>query len=184
MHLNFKFPDGKEHKFSLNERTFIIGRSQKCAVVLPYDSFSRQHCLVEVLENDTIYLTDLESVNGVFINNTRIEPKVRVGYPLGANLTIGEVAVKIDTMMPTREISLEDLPDPAQGYAVPRVSKAARNPVIRRPKPETMALQKNPIITPMNLGLVLIIILSVLLYRHYTLGQLSAAPKALQSEAE
>ena len=50
----------------------VLGRSRSCTLRLPGDAtVSRQHCLVE-LDNDGIWIQDLGSLNGTFVNGTKI----------------------------------------------------------------------------------------------------------------
>jgi hypothetical protein len=50
----------------------MLGRSRTCQLRLPGDTtVSRQHCLIE-LENDGIWVQDLGSLNGTFVNGQKI----------------------------------------------------------------------------------------------------------------
>jgi pSer/pThr/pTyr-binding forkhead associated (FHA) protein len=100
MKLLFKLVDGSEKNFSVEEKKVVIGRSKKCNVVIPFDGFSRQHCLIEV-DNGEIYITDLNSSNGVFINDTKIAAQKRVPYKTFLPLAIGGAfAVQIELDVP------------------------------------------------------------------------------------
>jgi pSer/pThr/pTyr-binding forkhead associated (FHA) protein len=100
MKLLFKLVDGTEQNFSVEEKKIVVGRSKKCNVVIPFDGFSRQHCLIEVDEGE-IYITDLNSSNGVFINDTKIAAQKRVPYKTFLPLAIGGAfAVQIELDVP------------------------------------------------------------------------------------
>ncbi len=95
MKLAFKFEDGKVLRHEVFERTFKIGRSDSCRVAIPSENFSREHCLVEVVEK-VIYLTDLDSKNGIFINHIRIPKRLKVSYDTEYPLYMGECYLTID----------------------------------------------------------------------------------------
>jgi pSer/pThr/pTyr-binding forkhead associated (FHA) protein len=100
MKLNFKLVDGSEQNFSVTEEKIVVGRSKNCHVVIPFDGFSRQHCLIEV-EQGEIFITDLNSSNGVYINENRISAQKRVPYKTCLPLAIGGAfAVQIDLEIP------------------------------------------------------------------------------------
>ena len=56
----------------------VLGRSRSCTLRLPGDAtVSRQHCLLE-LDADGAWVQDLGSLNGTFVNGTRIgQPEAR-----------------------------------------------------------------------------------------------------------
>jgi pSer/pThr/pTyr-binding forkhead associated (FHA) protein len=55
----------------------MLGRSRTCQLRLPGDAtVSRQHCLIE-LENDGIWVQDLGSLNGTFVNGQKIGQRER-----------------------------------------------------------------------------------------------------------
>jgi hypothetical protein len=100
MKLNFKLIDGSEQNFSLKEEKIVVGRSKSCHVVIPFDGFSRQHCLIEVDQGE-IFITDLNSSNGVYINEHRISAQKRMPYKTCLPLAIGGAfAVQIDIDLP------------------------------------------------------------------------------------
>src|SRR5262245_25500135 len=50
----------------------VLGRSRSCSLRLPGDAtVSRQHSLLE-LDGDGVWVQDLGSLNGTFVNGTRI----------------------------------------------------------------------------------------------------------------
>jgi pSer/pThr/pTyr-binding forkhead associated (FHA) protein len=66
----------------------IVGRSNKCDLVIPHHQISSQHCKIEMIK-DQFIITDLESLNGVRINNERIPPNVKVSILPEEQLNIG-----------------------------------------------------------------------------------------------
>jgi len=83
----------------INNKTFdftnlplvcVIGRSSKCDVVVPDDGVSRQHCKVEVIDGN-VFLTDLDSTNGVYISGEKIPPMTPTLYFTSLPLSFGSV---------------------------------------------------------------------------------------------
>lgn len=103
MKLAFKFDDGRVVSHEVYERAFTLGRSEKCRVCIPSDHFSREHCLIELVDGK-VFVTDLESKNGIFINHIRVPKKMKVAYDLNLPLYVGECFITIDIK--------EDLKDP------------------------------------------------------------------------
>lgn len=66
----------------------LIGRKDSCDIVIPKEEISRKHCLIEV-QGDDLYITDLNGVNGVFINGERITTGVPVRYQSIFSLVLG-----------------------------------------------------------------------------------------------
>lgn len=55
----------------------LIGRSLRCEFSIPVDEISREHCMIE-LEDENYYITDLDSSNGVWVDQVKIPPHTRV----------------------------------------------------------------------------------------------------------
>lgn len=62
--------------FATSKQAITIGRSHTCDFSVPKEDLSREHCLIE-LDNNEIFITDLGSKNGVSINRARISPHKR-----------------------------------------------------------------------------------------------------------
>ncbi|MFN5417599.1 MAG: FHA domain-containing protein, partial [Flavobacteriia bacterium] len=73
--------------------SFIIGRDKSCDVTIDDSSISKQHAQLLIDKENNIYITDYNSTNGVYINNTRISPSVPTR--IGANDTI-KLSLKSD----------------------------------------------------------------------------------------
>ncbi len=69
----------------------VIGRGRDATLTLPHPLVSRQHC--ELFEaSGKLYVRDLSSLNGTFVNNERIEGEREL--PAGELLTIGTVTFR------------------------------------------------------------------------------------------
>lgn len=60
-------------RFRFDSPTYcVLGRSRSCTLRLPGDvTVSRQHCLLE-LDADGVWVQDLGSLNGTFVNGSKI----------------------------------------------------------------------------------------------------------------
>ena len=76
---------------AINSSSMKIGRSAPADIVLPHKSVSREHCVVG-LANDELFVTDLNSTNGTYIDGARIT-RVTI-LPVGSILQIGQISMK------------------------------------------------------------------------------------------
>lgn len=65
--------DGEKptQSFSFQKMQISIGRSG-CDISLPDVDLSRKHCVIEVLSRSSIFLKDMNSTNGTFLNGERV----------------------------------------------------------------------------------------------------------------
>ena len=87
----FEFLQGpkKGRSFKFPVARLILGRSSECELVLDDVQASRRHTMIEVLSREHIFLTDLASANGTFLNGVRVrttrlkhQDKLRLGNTL------------------------------------------------------------------------------------------------------
>ena len=90
MRLICKLINGEELEFEISKPSFIIGRSSQADIVIPHEGMSRKHCLIEN-KNGQLFITDLESANGVFIDEKRIPTNQPTSVPEYLNLSFGAV---------------------------------------------------------------------------------------------
>lgn len=76
---------------AINSSSMRVGRCAPADVILPHKSVSREHCVVG-LANDELFVTDLNSTNGTYIDGTRISRATIL--PVGSILMVGEVALR------------------------------------------------------------------------------------------
>lgn len=91
MHLKFTLLDGTRIEQYVSSETCLVGRSPKCDVVIPVDGMSRRHCQIEMI-NGEVFVTDLESTNGVFIEGVRIPANQPTHYATFLTLSFGAVS--------------------------------------------------------------------------------------------
>lgn len=91
-----KLIDGEqgEELFVLGSASLKIGRSAPADIVLAHPSISREHCLIG-LANDELFVTDLNSTNGTFIDGARVGRATIL--PVGAVLKVGQVTLTHET---------------------------------------------------------------------------------------
>lgn len=95
MHITFKFDGGSTLSHEVFERTFTVGRSAECRVSIDSEHFSREHCLIELIDGK-IFVTDQNSKNGVFINHIRLPKKMKTHFDPKLTLYMGECFVSFD----------------------------------------------------------------------------------------
>lgn len=83
--------DGEEQvtRFVISPAGLRIGRTPPADVIVPGAGVSRAHCLVE-LSGDKVRVTDLNSTNGTFIDNKRVERSTILAE--GSILRVGHVS--------------------------------------------------------------------------------------------
>lgn len=84
------WPDGPIESYRLNKATIAVGRSSGNDIVLDTTAISRYHITL-TFQDQQVILEDLESVNGTYVDGTRLNP--REPYPLrgGEEIQIGDI---------------------------------------------------------------------------------------------
>lgn len=107
MILTFSLVDGEVLEFSVEKTSILIGRSNQCDVVIPFEGISRRHLQLDI-NGEEVMVTDLKSVNGVLIEGKKIEPEVPVNYPTYLGLAFGPVVsmqISFDKADPSRPLA-------------------------------------------------------------------------------
>ncbi len=94
---------GRIFTFDQHE-TFLIGRSESAHFCLPEDRFfSRHHCLLEIAPPQ-IFLRDLGSTNGTYVNGLKVEAvHLKSGDRIQGGETVLEAEVSVDPA-PTQQV--------------------------------------------------------------------------------
>lgn len=79
-------------KFLIKRDRISIGRSRSCDIVLSDDQVSAHHCSLEFITGEFI-ITDLNSTNGTYINEQRIDRKK---LNSGDEIQLGNVRIRFD----------------------------------------------------------------------------------------
>ena len=78
-------------------QTTTIGRSKASVVVLQDGSVSRHHCALE-RRGDALFLRDLGTMNGTFVNGRRVLGEVQVAE--GADVKVGKTLLRLRAKLP------------------------------------------------------------------------------------
>jgi pSer/pThr/pTyr-binding forkhead associated (FHA) protein len=73
-------------------KKFLIGRSEECHMRPKSESVSRQHCAL-IVKDQKLYVRDLGSRNGTFVNEERVEKHKRL--KLGDILRVGKLEFEV-----------------------------------------------------------------------------------------
>lgn len=96
MKITFTFQDGLIQSFPIKVKSFIIGRSPTCQICVKSQELSREHCRVDIDQRNNIWLTDLNSSNGVFVDNVQLRANVKTKYLTTQQLMMGDCYVVFD----------------------------------------------------------------------------------------
>jgi pSer/pThr/pTyr-binding forkhead associated (FHA) protein len=88
MKIVFEFYERDNLIFNVEKNVCVVGKSDDCDVKLDLDGFSRKHCQIEVID-DVVFVTDLNSTNGVEINEEKIIAGEKTVYHPFLPLRIG-----------------------------------------------------------------------------------------------
>jgi class 3 adenylate cyclase/pSer/pThr/pTyr-binding forkhead associated (FHA) protein len=113
-------PDHEPSRIPLNVGKLTIGRAANNNLVLEDSSASRMHAEISMDDSLVVFVTDLNSTNGTFVNRQRISGTLRLN--VGDLVRIGQVVIQImkqektetaakakSSHMFTRELLLESL---------------------------------------------------------------------------
>ena len=93
--LRCSHPQASSRIYSLQKADIIIGRAMECDVVLDAVNVSRQHARIQFTAQG-IFLTDLGSTNGTFVNDARITANAPQGWVQGTPLRIADYQFKLE----------------------------------------------------------------------------------------
>lgn len=77
---------------SLDEGERIVGRYRECDIILPSENVSRRHARL-LVGRDGLFVEDLNSANGVFVNGERIREQTALAT--GAVVRIGDFTLRV-----------------------------------------------------------------------------------------
>jgi hypothetical protein len=103
--LDVFWPDGAFKTFPLTNPNTSIGRSSGNTILLDTTTISRYHCSI-ILDNDQVYLSDMDSANGTYVDGVKLKGTERKPLYGGEEIQIGNLRIiyhYIDTS-PTKPI--------------------------------------------------------------------------------
>lgn len=88
-------PNSKSELNLINGKSFVlIGRDKEASDVLigpPYDDLvSKEHCVFQFRESEKLYLIDLKSTNGTWLNGNEIPSQRYIELKHGDRIRLGE----------------------------------------------------------------------------------------------
>lgn len=93
----------KGQRFAVTEGGLLLGREDRCDVVIPDQSVSREHARL-LLHNGTVWVQDAGSRNGVYVNQKRVVRHRPMGP--GDQMTIGNHSFMLELAGMTDEASI------------------------------------------------------------------------------
>ncbi len=117
--LDVFFPDGLFKTYLLTDPNTTIGRSNTSTIPIDDETLSRYHVNI-TLKNSVVYIADMESENGTFIDGSRLESNTATELSGGEEIMVGDLRMIFATLddSPTRPIEVPeettqrvDLPD-------------------------------------------------------------------------
>ncbi|GAB4430405.1 MAG: winged helix-turn-helix domain-containing protein [Anaerolineae bacterium] len=91
---------------------FVVGRARDCDYVLDYVAISRQHARITG-DHHSVYLEDLDSTNGTFVNGRRLSAGESYRLRAGDEVSFGKVCLWVfDDPATTAQISPVQIPRP------------------------------------------------------------------------
>lgn len=113
---------GKTEAKRLEGERFTFGRALENSIVLQHESISRNH-LEMAVRKGKIYLKDLGSSNGSYLNGKKLKPNEIKEYVLGDVLRLGHSEYAIQIELPAEPVALPvmsvPLEVPAVAFSVP-----------------------------------------------------------------
>lgn len=110
--LHIKEGDREGIQVDLNTFPFTIGRARECHFVIDSPDVSRLHVEFE-FDHQQVFITDMGSTNGTYLNNHPIEPRKPAKLRAGDEINVGNVMTFIfDDPATTAQISEVKLPVP------------------------------------------------------------------------
>jgi uncharacterized protein YraI len=103
--LQITAPGAAARSYPIDKETVNIGRAQDNDLIIEDISMSRRHARLSIAAGQ-VYIEDLGSANGVFVDNRRLQPQVQTAITETTSLRLGDVQVRFTPPPP---------PPPARG---------------------------------------------------------------------
>ncbi|HJY84190.1 MAG TPA: FHA domain-containing protein [Candidatus Binatia bacterium] len=137
-------PDASQ-VFTPSSDTVVIGRGNICDLVLSDSAVSRRHCALQ-REEDHFILTDLQSVNGTFLNDlkTRIDSHVLRN---GDEIVIGKSRLRVQFSLQIEEAASTVPIDPTETENLPEQNPtlvAPSLPLVPQPAKAQLGVIRQP----------------------------------------
>lgn len=124
------------------ERDMLVGRHQDADLLLQSADISRRHAAL-LLKDQQLWVQDLNSSNGTFINDLKIEQETELhdGDILQFASFMFSVLAPVDAKLP--EIEAEPAPSTSHDQGMPSIAeRAVETPISRDGMPQQVAIPK------------------------------------------
>ena len=146
MKLIFHTFENGVQEFEVNQTSIVVGRGSNCDVILKVEGLSRQHCRIELDQYGNFKITDLNSTNGVLIDNQRIPPNTPTPYSVYLPLTIGSIP-QVTLEPPEMELVAVELETPVQPDKIELDQRRHKKKITtrrRKPVPQVEVRRSSP----------------------------------------
>lgn len=114
--------DGEAREFRLKDDRCLIGRQATSDLSIPLSSVSREHCEVFAQDGD-VFLKDLDSRNGTFRNEERVEGTVKLEP--GDRIAIGPIIFTVQIEGDPAEVEPPLMEAPTLTTAKPKTDSSS-----------------------------------------------------------
>ncbi len=121
--------------YELDDDVITIGRLPENKICISNMGISRRHSKIERDANDNLVLTDLNSLNGTFVNNKKM-PKTVLAQ--GDTITIGKYTIVLESDERNRTAPAPLADEPLQPQAAPQPQAVAAAEQVPEPLPKEM----------------------------------------------
>lgn len=94
LNIRYLSNDGQVLSVPLGERDLTVGSAENADIRLNTTTISRQHLRITLRDN-RVYVTDLDSRNGTFLNGMRLQPNVEREWLPGDRLRLSETTLEL-----------------------------------------------------------------------------------------
>jgi len=112
----------------------VVGRDANCQVCIDHPSISRQHCQFSLNGEGTLVVKDLDSMNGIYIDDTRVK---QAALMPGQVLQIGALQLHVE-FTTGGDAKPKSIPKPKGSVSATQPMKTVR------PEPKAVAPVEKP----------------------------------------
>jgi len=98
-------PEAKQGAHSV-KLPIVMGRGEGVKFRIPHDKVSRRHCEFSS-QDGTVYVEDLKSTNGTFLNDEQVSPGIKKAVASGDSVRVGSLTVRVEYNVSTTERTTE-----------------------------------------------------------------------------
>lgn len=98
---------GLNRYVDIDKSPFIIGRANTADVVIPDELLSRRHAEISI-ENETVWVQDLGSINGTWLDGKKLKPNQKTEFKAGQFLSFGsDEELSVSVLLSSQTVDLE-----------------------------------------------------------------------------